>query len=150
MIVSAVNVSVVTNGIVEMLKQWPALANATISRSEEINETAGGCPWIGVYRDNVDYVIKTVGYGSGMRDQRMNLVVLVQEADGVSGEKCEDRLEALLREVISAILSDVTLGGTARVVDELTVRYSDYRKEGGSFMQTAAIYLTAVTVVTVS
>jgi len=150
MIVTTVNVATITNALVQLLRNWPALQNVTVGRAEELNETPGACPWIGVYRDNVEYIIKTLGYGSGMRDQRVVLVAVAQESDGVSGERCEDRLEALLREMVSAILSDVTIGGSVRVIEDLSVRYADYRKEGGSYMQTAAVYLTAVTTVQIS
>ena len=146
--VTAVNVSTVTAALVSLLDE--ALGNVAVVRAEEINETPGNCPWVGVYRDNVEYVIKTLGFGSGMREQRINLVVVVQESDGTSGERCEDRLEELLKNVVGAILSDVTLRSTVQVVTDFQVRYADYRKIGGGFMQTAAVYLTAVTTVLVS
>lgn len=141
------NVAAITAALVEQLANWAGIAalKVNVGRANELNETPGDCPWVGIYRDRVRFVSRTVGMGSAMRDQQVSLVVAVQEADGVSGEKCEDRLEALLAEVLAAILTDLTVGGRVRMIEDLEVRYADYRKvAGGSYMQTAAVYLTAV------
>lgn len=145
--ITPINVATVTDALMALLKDWPALENVNVLRSEEINETPGECPWVGVYRENVDYPIRTIGFGSGMRDQKISLVIVAQESDGESGQKCEDRLESLLKEIIAAILTDVTIRGSVRVIEDVKVRYEDYRKTGSSYMQTAAVYLTASTVV---
>lgn len=149
-LVTPVNVAIVTEALVQQLSEWAALAAVTVLRADKLNETPGRCPWLGVYRDNVEYAIGPLGFGSGFRNQRIALVVVAQAA-GSSGANCEDALEALLREVVGALLTDVTLRGTVRVIEELTVRYADYREvAGGSYMQTAAVYLTAVVPVSIS
>jgi hypothetical protein len=146
--ITPVNVAAVTDALVQLLRA--RLANTAIGRASELNEDVNNCPWIGVYRDNVRYEVRTLGYGSGMRTQRITLVVAVQESDPDSGDKCEDRLEALLVRVVGALLSDTTLGGTVAVIENLEVRYADYQKVGNSYMQTAAVYLTAQTTVNAS
>lgn len=136
------NVARVTDALVEQLKA--ALINVEVSRADEFNEDPGLCPWVGVYRDTVRFETKTVGYGMGARDQHIELVVAVQQSDASSGQACEDRLEELLASIGGAILDDVTLRGTVRNVESMETRYADYKKVGGSFMQTAVIYLTVV------
>lgn len=148
-----VNVATITAALVAQIAHHPGVADlkTTVERAGELNATPGQCPWVGVYRDEVTYVIKTLGFGNAARDQRVSLVIAVQDADPSSGEACEDRLEKLVQEVMAALLSDLTIGGTARTIEDLVVRYTDYRKvPGGSFMQTAAVYLTAVTSVQVT
>ena len=131
-IVTPVNVATVTAALVAQLANWPGVADlkARVESAEQLNETPGRCPWIGVYRDSVKFVVKTLGYGSGARNQHISLVLAVQESDPVSGEKCEARLEALLQQVLGALLTDVTIGGTVQVINQL--RYTFGAMEYGA------------------
>lgn len=146
------NIASVTRALVAQLENWPQVRalGVQVSRSEPLNEDPGSCPWVGVYRDSVEYTSKTLGFGTGYRDANVSLVVAVQQANPKSGQDCEDELEALVTEVAAAILTDVTLGGTVRGITNMKVLYADYRRVGDSFMQTAAVYLTAQVPVTVS
>ncbi len=145
MTITPVNVSDVTEKIVEILKDNAELSDATIERSEEVNEIPGRCPWICVYRAGVDYPIRTLGLGAGYRRQRIEFIIYAQQADGTDAEECEVLLEQLIVHVISALLSDPTLGGKVDTLDEFSVRYVDYDKTENGYMQTAAIYFTAIT-----
>ena len=121
------------------------LKDVTVTRSEEINKIPGNCPWIGIYRSRVTYPTRVLGYGPGMRDQRVNLIILVQEQDGSSGSNCEEALENLVQRVLSTLLSDTTLGGVVATIDGIEVQYPGYQKVADdAYMQTAAIYITAI------
>lgn len=146
--ITPVNVATVTAAIRAMLLN--DLQNVTVDRSGAINETPGSCPWVGVYRGSVNYAFGPMGFGSGFRMQEIKLVVLAQQSHPSSGENCEDLLEALVAQVMSALLTDVTMGGTVRNIKEIEVIYADYKKIGTSFMQTAAVYLTTEVPVSVS
>ena len=75
----------------------------------------------------------------------MRLILLLQQADIASGESCEVALEALVQSVLSVLMTDATLGGAVQTLDEIEVQYPDYQKTADSvFMQTAAIYITAL------
>jgi hypothetical protein len=143
--ITPIDVSAVTRALVAMLSADSRLEQATIERSAELNEIPGRCPWIGVYRSGVEYPLRTLGMGSGWRQQRLNLMVFVQHADGTSGEECEDRLEGLIVDVIGVLLSDPTLGNTVDTLDEFSVTYLDYSQTDSGYMQTAGIYFTAIT-----
>lgn len=143
--IKPVNVAAITEKIVEILKDYPALQDATIERSEEVNEIPGRCPWISVYRSGVEYPLRTLGLGAGFRRQRIEFIIYAQEADGTDAEECEIRLEALIVSVVGALLSDPTLRGAVDTIDEFSVRYVDYDKTETGYMQTAAIYFTAIT-----
>jgi hypothetical protein len=142
------DVSQVTDALVNQIRAWPGCVNTNVSRAQELNKEPSQCPWVGVYRDRVNYVPKVVGLGTGAQEQQMYLVVVVQESHPTSGEQCENALERLVREVMRAILNDMRLtvdgSGLIRNMADLSVQYSDYRIVGGIYMQTAAIYLTAV------
>lgn len=143
--ITPINVATISAKIVDILRDHEGLQDATVERSEEVNEIPGRCPWVCVYRAGVDYPSRTLGLGTGYRLQRIEFIVYAQHADGTSPDECEDRLEALVVNVISALLSDPTLRGTVATIDEFSVRYVDYDRSEAGYMQTAAIYFTAVT-----
>lgn len=142
-----VNVSVITEGIETLLMNDSSLQGATIERSAEINELPHLCPWIGIYRNGVEYPVRTLGMGNGFRGQRISLVVMCQQADATSGVECEQRLEQLLVDVIAALLADPTLNGTVDTLDEFQVQYVDYLQTDSGYVQTAGVYFTALTTV---
>lgn len=145
-LIRTINVSNVTKHLLKQIGQWPQIADkkAIVERSEPPNENSNRLPWIGLYRASVLTVARTIGMGSGYRQQRVNLIVLVQEGSFVSGEDCEERLEYMVQQVTSALLSDESLGGNVDTLEELQVVYDDYRKEGGAFMQSATIQFTGI------
>jgi hypothetical protein len=147
--IKPVNVTNITEAIVTMLTnaQGPHLSAARVTRDDELNEIPGLCPWIGVYRMGVSYPSRVLGLGSGFRGQRIELAVFCQHSDATSGEQCGERLEELIVEVISTLLSDPTLNKSVDTVDNFEVRYIDYARDDAGYFQTAAVYLTAVTMV---
>lgn len=146
--VTPVNVATVTAALVEMIKD--ALPNIAVERSAPVNETPSSCPWVCVYRGSVEFKPGPLGFGNGYRLQEIKLVVLVQQSHPSSGDDCEDLLEALVADVAGVLLTDLTLRGTVRVLEEVSTVYTDFKKSGGVYMQTAAVYLTASVPVSVS
>lgn len=146
--ITPVNVAKVTTAVVAMLKD--ALTNVAVERSAAVNETPSNCPWVCVYRGSVDYEPGPLGFGNGYRLQKIKLVVLAQHTHASSGDDCEDLLEALVADVVGVLLTDLTLRGTVRVLEEVSTVYTDFKKSGAVYMQTAAVYLTATVPVSVS
>ena len=145
MIIQPVSVSVVTQAVERILSADHRLAEATVTRSAEMNEDPGRCPWLGVYRSDCQFPSRTLGLGQGYRGQRIQIMILAQESDGGSGAACEDRLNALVDNAVSALLTDSTLGGAVLGIDDFSVRYPDYRRvNDNEFMQTAMIVFTAM------
>lgn len=140
----AVNAASVSKAIVSLLSEDNDIAasGASVSRSDVINETPSLCPWIGVYRALVQFEPRTLGAGSGAMVQLVDMVVVVQQSDGTSGEQCEDRLESLISSVCSVLLSDTSAKGTVHAMREMSVSYEDYKLAGDNFMQTAVIRAT--------
>lgn len=145
--ITPINVANITAAVENMFVNADKLDAATIERDAELNEIPGLCPWIGIYRMGVTYPSRVLGLGSGFRGQRIELAVFVQQSDATSGEECGERLEALIVDVISVLLSDPTLGGSVDTIDNFEVRYLDYARDDAGYFQTAAVYLTAVTMV---
>jgi hypothetical protein len=141
-----VNIAAITQAAVDVLSNDARLSAVTITRSEDQNLSPEMCPWVGVYRLGVQYPQRTLSGISGMRQQRVQLLVLAQQANGASGQACEDELEELIVNVLSAFLSNPTLNGAVHILDEFEVNYTHYmRTTAGEFMQTAAIQFVAVT-----
>jgi hypothetical protein len=145
--IKPVNIAKITESIVKILMNDGRLDQAVIERDAELNEIPGRCPWIGVYRMGVSYPQRTLGLGAGFRGQRVELAIFMQQSDATSGEECGERLEALIVDVLSVLLSDPTLGGSVDTIDNFEVRYLDYARDDAGYFQTAAVYLTAVTMV---
>lgn len=150
MIIQPLNVATVTQAVVDLLQADTRLAAVKVERSEDKNLSPDDCPWIGVYRLGVKYPQRTLTSAAGYRQQRVQLLLLVQHANATSGAACEDELEELLTTVLSALLSDTTLGGTVQFLDEFNVSYTSYMQAtSGSFLQTAAIQFVALTNTTI-
>jgi hypothetical protein len=145
--IKPVSVSLVTQSVERILREHPDFAGTSIERSDETNTDPAACPWVGIYRADNSFPLRVLGAG-GFRGQRMNLVLMAQEADPTSGANCEDRLNTLVDKIISVLLSDTSLGGVVHTIDEFTVRYPDHRRvDDDMYMQTALIFFTALTTV---
>ena len=140
-----VSVSAITTALAAQLRADHRLADVNIERSAEINALPSRCPWIGVYRVAVQYPSRTLGLGSGYRGQSVQLIIFAQAANAQSGAACEDSLESLVRDILSTLLTDPTIGGAVQTLDEIEVQYPDIQKTADAwYLQTAAIYITAL------
>jgi hypothetical protein len=145
MIIVPVSVSVITQAVERLLRADVRMEHVVLARSDEVNALPSQCPWVGIYRADCQFQQRTLGYGQGFRKQRVQVMILAQEADASSGAACEDRLNALVDKIVSILLTDTTLGGAVEAVDEFAVRYPDYRRVAdNSYMQTAMITFTAL------
>lgn len=146
MIITPVNVSEITRSVYEILRDDPTIGGAgvLIERSGEIQKVPTVSGWVGIYRDSVSYPPRTLGLGTGYRNQLIRLFLLLHESDPTSGEECEDRLESLLQRVVSALLSNESLKGTVDTLDEFSVVQQSYDKQDNMFFQYARINFTGI------
>ena len=148
--IQTINVAEIQTALGALLKSWPTLMDMsalTIQHGEAPPNSETACPWIGVYCVGVEYPLRTIGMGSGMRYQRVKFWLVCKEADPNTGNECTVKLEALVQKAASAVLSDTSLGGTVDALDDLNVTYPQWGKESGVYLQTAVIQFTAVTTV---
>lgn len=150
MTIAPVNVSAITEAVVELLKKFPALEGVRIERSEDADNDPNSSAYVGVYRMGVQYPLRTMGLGGGFRDQRVRMLILARASDMSSGEACELALEALVRNILTALFSDNTIGGAIGMMDEFEVDYTRYDRAGSVYSQTAQIQFVALTNTTVS
>lgn len=146
-LIVAPSISAVSQAIVDRLKTWDALADmgVPVERSERVPGDPSRTPWVGVYRVGVDYGSspRVIGFGAGLRRFTANYAIVVQEADQSSGAECEDRIERVIHEVVSALLSDPSLGGVVDVIESFSIDYEFVPTNSGYFQQ-AVIKLAVV------
>ena len=150
--IATVNVATVQAALGELLKTNAALMDMTalsIEHGEAILDDENKCPWIGVYCVGVTYELRTLGFGAGMRYQRMQFWLVCKEQSPNSGSDCTTKLETLVQAVNSAVLSDTSLGGTVDTLEDFRTDYPAWGKTaGGVYLQTAVTQFTATTTVT--
>ena len=147
--IQVLNVTEITKKLQAQLLEWPALMdiNVRVERAAPINKSRDKCPWVGIYRQGQIFESRTLGLGSGYRRHNITFALVLQEASSKSGEACEERLETLTSEVVSAICSDESIRGTvlALAQDPFQLNYSSYQVEENSFFQEAVLMFTVTT-----
>lgn len=145
--IKTINAADVQRALGAILNEWAGLMDTphlSILHGEEINRDENACPWIGVYCIGSDFPPRTTGFGVGMRYQHIRFMVVCQHTSANSGAECTARLEDLVQKVTSAVLSDPSLKGTVNALDSFAVRYPEWGKSNGIYIQTAAVEFTAV------
>ena len=90
-----INPSDITRAIETAFNTDPVFNTFTIERAELVNENAAICPWLGIYRGEIEYTPETLGQGSDYWTAIMTLILIVQSSNLGSGTQAEDDLEGL-------------------------------------------------------
>jgi hypothetical protein len=121
-----------------------------IERYEEVSKTPGVKGWACIYRARVEYPPRTLGMGTGYRNQLIRLFAIAVESDPSSGEEAGERLDALLQKLVGSLLNDPSLKGTVQTLDEFSVDYFDYQRQpSGIYLQQAQLNFTGIIPVSV-
>lgn len=150
MLIKTVNVADIQSALGMLLSTWPDLMDRTslvIEHGEKPPESEMNCPWIGVYCLTHRLISRTLGAGAGMRYQKVTFWIVCKEASPNSGNECAAKLEALIQNITSALLSDPSLRGTVDFMDEIIVNYPEWGKQSGVYIQTSVIQFTVQTTV---
>lgn len=151
-VITTVDDAVITAALVAWLQSWPALVDlqASIEDSEAVNQSPEKCPWVGVYHSRTSLVPRTLGMGTGYRQQRVTVALLMNAASSDSGVDCKVRLGELVKAVTSALCSNESISGTVDALEDIEVVKSNYAQVGNAYFQEAVVTLTAVTQPTAS
>lgn len=143
--ISVLDVAALTRQVKQMLEAAPTLEGVPVERGCDPDTMGDYLGWVGIYRSSVNYPPRALGAGAGSRRQLVRLILLVSMSHPLSGENCEDDLEALVKKVIDVLLSDTSLGGLVDTLDEdLSVQYDSYDKVDTVYKQRALVFLTGV------
>lgn len=153
MMILPINVSEISAAVEDMLTEHPNIGNVgvLVERSAEPPEIPGPEGWVGIYKGLIEYPSRTLGMGTGLRQQRVKMALHVRMSNYDSGKDCEIALEALLQQCISCLLSDTSLRGQVDTLDtDLTVQYPSFDKGEEVWVQHANVFFTGVVNVTVT
>ena len=117
-----INMSVIT-AAVEVLLNAELNDDYTIERNEYINMDFEKTAWVGIYRGTFKYTPQTLGRGLNAWRANPSIRIIVQASSLDSAEAAEDELEGYIEEVLDAIMTDITLGGTVAMINEINVSY---------------------------
>ncbi len=113
-----------------------------IALGDYVNTDPSRTPWIGVYRDEAEHEPHTLGHNQWRSTVKNKIVI--QEATSESGERCQELLDNLLKEVSAAILDDLTIGGSVLHTSLASVQFTYIETDRESlFYQGAIITITS-------
>lgn len=138
-----IQASTITRALYDVLSDDPDFQSWTVTRGEFVNEAHSLCPWLGIYRQSIDYSPETLGNGPDYWTATMVVRLIVQAANLASGEDCEDDLEGYVKQVIDKVVADTTLAATIDMVNDIKVSYSYIAEDDETiYFQAAIIELT--------
>ena len=142
-----ININTVTAALKTLLD-----ANGTVSawlykpvvNGDFINELPGQTPWVGVYRGSVAHNPRTLGMQPNNWESTITLKVVLQDTSYKSAADCEALLELHVKDVITAIVTDTTIGNTVDMVNSFKISYGYIDTDRESlYYQTAIIEFEA-------
>ena len=142
-----VEASKITSAIQRMLTADARLAaEVDVARSPLLNEDPSACPWVGIYRSNSQFDVRTLGFGAGARYQRTELILICMVADSNDPEAAEDAHERLVATVLDVLFADPTLGGVVRTLNLASIQYQLISTTDDQLMHAAEIHVVVETV----
>lgn len=121
----------------------PDFSQYTIERGELVNMDPKCCPWLGIYRGEIDYSPETLGDGPDYWTGILKAKLIVQAVNFQSGAATEDDLEDQVEKIITKVFDDTTIRSTVDMVNEVKVSYSYVADDEETFFfQAAMIDLT--------
>lgn len=119
-----INVAELTKTIQKVLKEHPTLLDLkNVERGEYVNFDPGACPWLGVYRTDVEYAPRALGNHSKSWEVSIT-IKLVLQVYGKDGPTAEEELENLIHRVLSVMLTDLTVKQVVQMLRTMRVQYS--------------------------
>lgn len=101
-----INVSTITEHLLQWLKDDTDMQGVLFSRSEIVNEDPGKATngWVGIYRQDVDYDPRNLGIPPNNYEGELTLNIVVQQTHLGSGAEAEDALEELVKKVLDRLV----------------------------------------------
>ena len=126
-----INLSVITKALQVQLQGAPTTAKYLdrIERGTALNLDPAYTPWVGIYRGSISYEAKTLGRGANNWLGQIELKVVVQASGNADTGEAEDALEQAISNVLAAIETDRTIGGTVAIISGYNVSDYSYRAD---------------------
>lgn len=119
------NVADVTSALLMQIRDHAEINGVfkAVERGEYVNKDPAITPWCGVYRMNIKYEPRQLGHHARTWRGLLHVILIVQ-AHAPTGEQAEDDLEDSVQRVMTAVLSDLTIGGTVEMLNSCEITYS--------------------------
>lgn len=140
-----INFSDITKAVENQLTKAPTTNQYRIQRGSRLNNDPSYTPWVGIYRGRIEYEPRTLGRGARNWKDIIEIRLVVQATDIETGDKAEEELEKAIKDVLDAMETDRTIGGTVNVINGYTIdnySFAETESETLSFQQ-AEITITA-------
>lgn len=116
--------------------------NVRLVRGGMVNNDPNRTPWAGVYRGKAPVAPRILGSSDAWQMSPQYKIVLQASHLG-SYEECEDKLNALVEDVLSCVFANVTIKDTVDMVTDVEVEYGYIDTEVDTLhFQSAIITLT--------
>jgi hypothetical protein len=148
-VISTVNMSDCMIAVRDLLKDFQGVQDigATVDLAAPVNEDPSRCPRIQIFPIRIAFPPRTLGLGGGFRAQNNEFVVLFQETHANDGDECLSLLGNLVKAGADALLSDISLKGTAQMLGDFEVEFLGVLKTNDAIMQTASLRVVGLTTV---
>lgn len=142
-----ININTVTAAVKTLLDGNGTVAawlNKPVVNGDFINELPGQTPWVGVYRGGVKHNPRTLGMQPNNWESTITLKIVLQDTSYVSAADCESLLELHTKDIITALVTDTTIGNTVDMINNFDISYGYIDTDRESlYYQTAIITFEA-------
>jgi len=134
-----INLNTVSKALFDQISNYDSVVdlNPIMCHGEFVGVDPSRTPWIGVFRDSIRHVPRTLGHNQWSTS--MTFKVVIQAASLESGEDCQIMLDYYIQEVTAAILSDLTFGGAVDMTTLANVEYNYVESERETLYYQSAI-----------
>jgi hypothetical protein len=138
-----IDASGITTALHAQLANIISVPGVVVEREEIVNYDPGVELWVGVYKGEWSMLPKTIGGGGSTRRVQFSPRIIVRSYDYGSVKECDEKLNELVKAVLSAVEDDRTIGGTVATVLGYDVSYQYSEVDQSSLhMQQATIKVT--------
>lgn len=93
-----------------------------VERGTVVNEDPNRTPWVGVYRGGQDYSPRTLGSVNNW-EVSPSVKIVLQTTSLSDDFEVSDNMEQYVQDIIDAIMTDYTIGGTVDMINGFNVEY---------------------------
>ena len=117
--------------------------NFTVTRSQYVNSDPQLVPWIGIYRNAINYNPHAMGRGANNWLSIVMVDIMVQSFDADSGVNAEIKLEEHTDLILEILEADRTLGGKVQQITGYELTYLvDENMTSDTYFQMVKITVT--------
>lgn len=140
-----INLATIMEATKVLIQNNANFSGYTIVRGEYINTDPSIDKWVGIYKAKVKYTPWVIGKGARNWKAEVELKIVTQ-AFGIRGDLVDEELDTKITNLLAAIETDRTLGGTVSMITGYDISYEYERNDDSTIpFQNAMISLLGET-----